>query len=96
MKFRQSSQKMRTDLAKTLDSELELHDPAVNELLPPLDVPVSGGHITSNRHGGVQTIHSKDTHGPGEDAGPIIGALQTRVYELRPPTDVTVSGGHIS
>ena len=46
MKFRQSSQKMRTDLAKTLDSELELHDPAVNELLPPLDVPVSGGHIT--------------------------------------------------
>ena len=26
--FRQSTQKMRTDLAKTLDSELELHDPA--------------------------------------------------------------------
>ena len=28
VEFRQSTQKMRTDLAKTLDSELELHDPA--------------------------------------------------------------------
>ena len=27
VEFRQSTQKMRTDLAKTLDSELELHDP---------------------------------------------------------------------
>ena len=28
VEFRKSTQKMRTDLAKTLDSELELHDPA--------------------------------------------------------------------
>ena len=28
VELRQSTQKMRTDLAKTLDSELELHDPA--------------------------------------------------------------------
>ena len=28
VEFGQSTQKMRTDLAKTLDSELELHDPA--------------------------------------------------------------------
>ena len=27
VELRQSIQKMRTDLAKTLDSELELHDP---------------------------------------------------------------------
>ena len=27
--LRQSTQKMRTDLAKTLDSELEPHDPVV-------------------------------------------------------------------
>ena len=27
VEFRQSTQKMRTDLAKTLDSELEPHDP---------------------------------------------------------------------
>ena len=27
VEFRQSTQKMRTDLAKTLDPELELHDP---------------------------------------------------------------------
>ena len=26
--LRQSTQKMHTDIAKTLDSELELHDPA--------------------------------------------------------------------
>ena len=26
--FRQSTQKIRTEIAKTLDSELELHDPA--------------------------------------------------------------------
>ena len=29
VEFRQSTQKLRTDLAKTLDSELELHDPAI-------------------------------------------------------------------
>ena len=28
VELRQSTQKMRTDLAKTLDSELELHEPA--------------------------------------------------------------------
>ena len=28
VEFRQSTQKIRTDLAKTLDPELELHDPA--------------------------------------------------------------------
>ena len=28
VELRQSTQKMRTDIAKTLDSELELHDPA--------------------------------------------------------------------
>ena len=28
VEFRQSTLKMRTDLVKTLDSELELHDPA--------------------------------------------------------------------
>ena len=28
VKYRQSNQKMRTDLAKTLNSELEIHDPA--------------------------------------------------------------------
>ena len=28
VELRQSTQKMRTNLAKTLDSELELHDPA--------------------------------------------------------------------
>ena len=28
VEFRQSTQKMRTDLSKNLDSELELHDPA--------------------------------------------------------------------
>ena len=28
VEFGQSTQKMRTDLAKTQDSELELHDPA--------------------------------------------------------------------
>ena len=28
VEFRQSTQKIRTDLAKRLDSELELHDPA--------------------------------------------------------------------
>ena len=28
VEMRQSTQKMRTDLAKTLDSELELHDSA--------------------------------------------------------------------
>ena len=29
VKLRQTTQKIRTDLAKTLDSELELHDPAL-------------------------------------------------------------------
>ena len=29
VELRQSTQKMRTNLAKTLDSELELHDPAL-------------------------------------------------------------------
>ena len=29
VEFRQSTQKMRMDLAKTLDSELEPHDPVV-------------------------------------------------------------------
>ena len=29
VEFRQSTQKMRTELAKTLDPELELHDPGV-------------------------------------------------------------------
>ena len=29
VKLRQSTQKLRTDLAKTLDSELELNDPAL-------------------------------------------------------------------
>ena len=29
VEFRQSTQKMPSDLAKTLDSELELHDPAL-------------------------------------------------------------------
>ena len=29
LELRQSTQKMRTNLAKTLDSELELHDPAL-------------------------------------------------------------------
>ena len=66
------------------------------ELRPPLDVPVSGGHISYRRHGGVLTIHSKDAHGPCQEAGPLIGGLQPRVYELRPPLDVPVSGGHIS
>ena len=28
VEFRQSTQRIRTDLAKTLDSELKLHDPA--------------------------------------------------------------------
>ena len=28
VELRQSTQKMHTDIAKTLDSELELHDPA--------------------------------------------------------------------
>ena len=28
VEFRQYTQKMRTDLAKTVDTELELHDPA--------------------------------------------------------------------
>ena len=28
VEFRQYTQKMHTDIAKTLDSELELHDPA--------------------------------------------------------------------
>ena len=28
VELRQSTQKMRTDLAKTLDSELEFHEPA--------------------------------------------------------------------
>ena len=66
------------------------------ELRPPLDVPVSGGHISYRRHGGVLTIHSKDAHGTREDAGPRIGALRPRIYELRPPLDVPVSGGLIS
>ena len=42
------------------------------------------------------TIHSKDAHGSCEDAEPLIGGLQPRVYELRPPLDVPVSGGVIS
>ena len=29
VEFRQSTPKMRTDLVKTLDPELELHDPAL-------------------------------------------------------------------
>ena len=29
VELRQSAQKMRTNLAKTLDSELELHDPTL-------------------------------------------------------------------
>ena len=29
VELRQSTQKMRTNLAKTLDSELQLHDPAL-------------------------------------------------------------------
>ena len=29
VELRQSTQRMRTNLAKTLDSELELHDPAL-------------------------------------------------------------------
>ena len=29
VELRQSTQKMRTNFAKTLDSELELHDPAL-------------------------------------------------------------------
>ena len=29
VELRQSNQKMRTNLAKTLDSDLELHDPAL-------------------------------------------------------------------
>ena len=36
----------------------------------PLAVPVSGEHNSSEGHGGVLTIHSKDAHGSGEHAGP--------------------------
>ena len=68
--------------------------PRVHELSHPQEIPVSGGHNSYRRHGGVLTIDSKDARGPDEHSGPRIKALRPRVYELRPLLDAPVRGGH--
>ena len=84
------------DQGNTLDPNWSSTTAGVHELRLPLAVPVSGEHNSSEGHGGVLTIHSKDAHGPGEHAGSRIGPLRRRVHELRLPLAVSVSGEHNS
>ena len=70
VQHRQSTQKMRMELANTLRPDLDLYDAA-----DPLGASVSRQHNSSDKHCGAVSIHPKDAHGPGEHADNRFGPL---------------------